>query len=190
MARDSEFSISVTPEACVSAALMLILIPLPWLLAWFFAAALHELFHCLAVYLSGRRVLGIQIGMDGARIRTGALTELETLLCAIAGPAGGLLLIFTASMFPKLAVCAFLQSAFNLLPIYPLDGGRALHSLAKLMFSEKAANKLCLAVEVLFLAGLLLFGVFGAVVWNLGVLPIIFAGLLAVRVKKIKIPCK
>lgn len=122
--RDFNF-ISVTPSAWVAIAVMLLVIPLPWSVAWLTAAVTHELFHCLAVYCCAEKILQIEIGIHGANIETGFLPDGKRILCILAGPVGGLLLILFAELFPQLAICGFLQSAFNLLPIYPLDGGRA-----------------------------------------------------------------
>lgn len=190
MAQKTDFSFSVTAEAYILGALMLILIPFPWFLAWFCAAAAHELFHCLALRLSGKQIHAIRIGVTGAQIHTGALSNAQTLTCSLAGPAGGILLLLLARMFPRLAVCAFLQSAFNLMPIYPLDGGRAFRSLAELLFSQRTADKLCLAAECVILTAMLLLGAIAAFVWHMGAIPVVLSGFLAARMMKIKIPCK
>lgn len=190
MGRAHDFSISLTPDSCIVAALMIILVPLPWLVAWILAATVHEAFHCLAIYLCGRGIFGIQIGLNGAQIQTENLSDPEILLCTVAGPAGGLLLTCFAAVFPELAVCAFLQSAFNLLPLYPLDGGRALHALSRMLFSDQFAYKLCETVEAILLACLFALGIFAVFKWNLGMLPILFCTVLALRIWRIKIPCK
>ena len=131
MARDYDF-ISVSPQCWIGTAVMILLVPFPWLCGCFFAALVHELFHCLALFLCGERIYHIQIGWNGARIDTGNLTDGKMILCALAGPFGGLLLLLVVRQFPRLAVCGLFQTLFNLLPIYPLDGGRALHAFASL----------------------------------------------------------
>ena len=190
MVQNSKFSISITPDVSILAALMLMLIPFPWLLAWVLAALVHELFHGLAVLIMGKRIYHIEIGMDGARMQAGLLSDLETLICSLAGPLGALALISIASWFPKLALCAIIQSSYNLIPIYPLDGGRALLSLGRMLFSERAVYNLCLVVKTAVVSGFLFLGVFAAFIWKLGLLPLVFAILLILRTKKIKIPCK
>ena len=190
MGRASKLPISVTPEACIGGAMLVILIPLPWLLAWFLAAAVHELFHCLALILCGSRIYRIEIGLDGAQIVTGSLSDMHNMLCTLAGPFGGLFLLFSASIFPKLALCALLQSLFNLLPIYPLDGGRAFLSLGRTLLTETAAYQLAVTVKTIALLGLLVFGILAAFAWNLGCVPLVMALLLLMKVKKVKIPCK
>ena len=53
------------------------------------------------------------------------LSDGKELICALAGPAGGLILLIFARWIPRIAICAAVQALYNLLPVYPLDGGRA-----------------------------------------------------------------
>ena len=71
----------------------------------------------------------------------------------LAGPIFGLLPVLLWEKCPRLAFCATLLSARNLLPIYPLDGGRALRLL--LRRNCKWAEWLLL-LPAAFLLGLLL----------------------------------
>lgn len=190
MARGSEFFFRVAPETGILAALMLLLIPLKWVCAWFIAALWHELFHYLALLLCGRRVYGVCVGINGTEIYTDNLSDLDTLLCALAGPTGGLLLLLLSGVFPRLAVCALLQSAFNLLPVYPLDGGRALRGLADLLFPERWAKGICAAIEIFVLAAAVCFGLVSSFLWKLGILPILLTVFFIAHMKKIKRPCK
>ena len=52
------------------------------------------------------------------------------LICALAGPGGSLLL--GLAPIPELAVCGLIQGLFNLIPLMPMDGGRALGCLLEL----------------------------------------------------------
>lgn len=61
---------------------------------------------------------------------------------------------------------------FNLLPAYPLDGGRILHAILQLLFGLRWANRATLALSWLLAPGLLLLG------WWLGDWIIIFVGLM------------
>lgn len=190
MARGSESIFRVAPETGILAALLLLVVPLRWVCAWFAAALWHELFHCFALRLCGRSIHGVCIGINGAEIRTDNLSDLDTLLCALAGPAGGLLLLLLSGVFPCLAVCALLQSVFNLLPVYPLDGGRALRGFTGLLFSERWANGICTAAERIVLAGAVCFGLVSSFFWKLGILPVVLTVFFMVHLKKIKRPCK
>lgn len=117
----------MNPEGwgCVWAALLLLVLPLPWLLAAAAAAGIHEVCHMGAVRLLGGRVNGFRIGMSGAKLEASLQGFARQLLAILAGPAGSLSLLFLAPVFPRIALCGAVQGLYNLLPVQPLDGGRA-----------------------------------------------------------------
>lgn len=119
------------PEAVIGAACGVLLVPLRWLAACYLAAIFHECCHIAALKLLKQRVRRITIGLTGALIQTGPLEPWEELLCALAGPAGSLLLLWLSTLYPELAACGLVQGAWNMLPFYPLDGGRALLSFLR-----------------------------------------------------------
>ena len=55
----------------------------------------------------------------------------QEFLSAMAGPAAGFLLVLLFPWFPRIAFSALVQSLFNLLPIYPFDGGRVIRSIMR-----------------------------------------------------------
>lgn len=110
-------------------ALMLLLFPLRFLVGVLLAALIHELGHLLALKIAGGRVLSIRLRSFGARIEAAPMSPGRTALCALAGPAAGALTIFAYKTFPELALAGLVQTVFNLLPVYPLDGGRALRNI-------------------------------------------------------------
>ena len=112
---------------------MLMLLPLQWCLAMLLAALFHELCHVLAVRLLGGEFRSMHIRFGGAVIETGALTPGRALLCCLAGPLGGMCLVLLAGFIPRIAVCALVQTCFNLLPICPLDGGRAIKAVSEMI---------------------------------------------------------
>ena len=111
------------------AALMLLLFPVRFLVGVLLAALIHELGHLLALKIAGGRVLSIRLRSFGARIEAAPMSPGRTALCALAGPAAGALTIFAYKTFPELALAGLVQTVFNLLPVYPLDGGRALRNI-------------------------------------------------------------
>lgn len=182
-------SISVDPWGCIFAALMILLVPLRWLFAAVLAAAIHESFHILAISLVGNRILGIRIGLGGTVIETDVAGNVQELLCAMAGPAGSLLLLTLCHSFPELALCGGVQGLFNLLPVYPLDGGRALLCFLRMVFPKNAARigKIAGRAVLTLLASLALYGVLRL---SLGISPVILLMLLLIKAFLRKKPCK
>ncbi len=118
-------SFTVSPSACIFAALTILLLPLKWAFAAFIAAAFHELCHILALHLCGGNVRNLSVGDRGAVIYADSMPMFKSLICVLAGPLGSLLLVAFMRWIPRIAFCALFQALYNLLPIYPLDGGRA-----------------------------------------------------------------
>ena len=97
------------------------------------AALVHEAGHILAIRVLGERIIGIRIGCFGAEITVMPMEHWQELLCALAGPVSGLLILPLFPWFPCTAAAALVQSLWNLLPVYPLDGGRILRSILRLL---------------------------------------------------------
>ena len=117
-------------------ALLLLILPLKWLAAAIIAGAVHEFCHFLAVRLCGGRVARFRFSFRGAIMEAGGLCPAQELLCVLAGPAGSLGLLLFAQIFPRMAICGGMQGLFNLLPVYPMDGGRILRAAAGERASE------------------------------------------------------
>lgn len=129
---------AVSPFAFLMGALLLLILPLPWLAAAGAAAGIHEAGHLLAIRLLGADARKIQVGPTGAKIHTCFSDPLREFVCAAAGPTASLLLLLVAKLFPRIALCGFVQGLYNLLPIYPLDGGRMLFCVLEGMAPGKA----------------------------------------------------
>ena len=110
-------------------ALMLLLFPLGLVAGILLAALIHECGHLIAVRLTGGRVLAIRLHAGGARIETAPMEPGKAAVCALAGPGAGALTIFAWRFFPEMALAGLVQTVFNLLPIYPLDGGRVVRNI-------------------------------------------------------------
>ena len=95
------------------------------------AAAVHELGHVLALKCLGTSCGGLRVGVLGAEleIRGGRLSYGGELACVLAGPGANLLcaLALAAGGETVLAGAHLTLCLFNLLPVRPLDGGRALY---------------------------------------------------------------
>lgn len=180
----------VSGAACVLLALMVLVLPLKWLLAALLAAAVHEGFHIAAVYLLGGQIHGLSLGSGGAVISAAPMSQGRELFCVLAGPVGSLILLLFARWIPRTAVCALIQSAYNLLPFLNLDGGRALRCLLALFLPEKTADRICGGVQSGFAACLILLGLYAALRLALGWMPLMAALYISIKGGAIKIPCK
>ena len=105
----------------------------------------HEFGHVLAARLNGHRSQVLLVAMGGLTMPSGESRGWRGVFLSLAGPGAGLLLFAILSflvpppdpedrtLWPKL-LDLLLQinlvwSLFNLLPIWPLDGGQALQNL-------------------------------------------------------------
>lgn len=169
---------TVSGQAFVLWALLLLTLPLNWLLAAIIAACWHETCHALAVVLCGGKIWGLHLKGTGVQMEVSPLNRWQTLLCALAGPCGSFLLLLLAPWFPRLALCGLGQGAFNLLPVSPLDGGRAMVSLLPNWQRHG---------EEIALAGLMTLALLGGIrgLWGMGI-PVMVV-IAAIRRKK---PCK
>ncbi len=109
--------------------LMLLLFPVRFLAGVLLAAAVHELGHLLAIRLTGGKVRRICLRAGGAVIETAPMTPGREVLCALAGPAAGAMTVLAWRFYPELALAGLVQTGVNLVPIYPMDGGRVVRNI-------------------------------------------------------------
>ena len=181
---------AIEPGLYLLLALLVLMLPLRWLAAVFLSVLVHELGHALALKLCRVEVYRVSFSIPGAQLDTAPISVPQELFCALAGPASGLCLLLLADIFPRTAICAGLHSVYNLLPIYPLDGGRALFCLTRLILPEQLCRNLCRMVSWLCLGGIVLLGLWGSFCLGLGLLPALIAATLAWKICQIKFPCK
>ena len=120
------------------------------------AVLVHELGHLIPLWLTGQRLRRISVGVFGLELDyAGYLEGAAALLCIGGGPFGGLAYaLLTCSLggaFWRMsgAVSAAL-TAFNLLPILPLDGGRLVVVATDTAFAGKLSR---VAALLLMLGG-------------------------------------
>ena len=188
--RVAKRKIRVSPELPFLSALAFVLVPVQWMGAWIFAVGVHELSHYIALRLCGGSVTDITISCRGVVMETQALPLGKEAICAYAGPLCALSILLFSRYFPRTAICTLVLSAYNLLPVFPLDGGRGLGCLLRKILPEMTAVRVFSVVENTVLLGILLIALYSVFCLNLGLLPAVLAVLLLVRSKGIKFPCK
>jgi len=178
-------SVTIDYSACFLLAFLLLVLPIKWVVAFLLAVFVHELCHYAALKLRLKRVNSFHIGICGMEMETESLSYGEEFMCAIAGPIGGLLLLAVYQYFPELSVCGLFQSLYNLLPIFPLDGGRAVRSVANILLPEYAGN-ICVGVEMAALVCIFLL----TIRLKMGSYTFLTALVLIGKILYGKIPCK
>ena len=137
------------------------------------AALIHEAGHCLLLILLGGRITQLRLTLFGAELETDSrrLSYGAEMLAALAGPAANLLcaaVLTAAEKEPWQALMGanITLALFNLLPVRPLDGGRALYQLTAWAFGPAVGERICRGAAVLF--GTLLAALLGYVMWRTG----------------------
>lgn len=123
-------------------AVVLLILPLQWIISAALAATIHELFHLIAAKLLRVKIFGITIRPLGVEMNTECMSPIYELLVAAAGPCGSFLLLLFGRWIPMVSIFAFIQGLYNLLPIYPSDGGRMLKCLLELLPLKISVQKL------------------------------------------------
>ena len=168
-------------------ALGLLVLPIWWVFAAVLAAIWHEACHYFALRLCGGQAVGLRAGLSGAVMEVRSLNPAQELACVLAGPVGSLSLLIFARWLPRTAICAGFQGIYNLLPIYPLDGGRAVRCLTELVFPSRWSHMICLWLERICLFGIIFLSLYGSFALHLGLAPVIAGMAIIWRVKR---PCK
>lgn len=180
-------SVDFSGPACILGAFLLLTVPLRWLLAALLAALVHECGHAAAIFLSGGKIRTLRIGAFGACMDVAEMPPWKEFFCTLAGPAASFFLLFFAREIPRTAVCGLVQGIYNLLPVYPLDGGRMLHCVLRKLAGEKTGLRMASMVETAFRWLLALCGIAAAVMLRIGLIPALGLTLFACSRK---IPCK
>ena len=123
----------------------------------------HELGHVLALRLLRQRITGFALDAGGFCIRyDGTCAPAGHILAALAGPIAGALYALMgltgADWLEQSASLSLLLTAFNLLPILPLDGGRVFSIAACELLGGRRGDRLTKAVSLVLATALLMGG--------------------------------
>ena len=151
--------------------------------------SLHEAAHLLLLRLAKAQIQQIQLSLSGAIIRTAPLTNRWEILTAAAGPAMNFLLfLLLMRQMPMAALVNLCLFAYNLLPFYPLDGGRILRAALHTLLPDGAADLLERIVGGLCLLCLCAAACYLTCALHAGLWPVILCALLIVKTAGILSP--
>ncbi len=162
------------------------LLALLWMIGFIICVLLHELGHAFAAKLVGVEVKSIVIWLLGGFTNLSHQPEKPAHRLAIyaAGPLVTLLLSFLFAgayltsriywlyniplfwietligVFLSLGFVNLILFVFNILPVYPLDGGNIVHAMAELFFGKSNANLITIIVSIPVLLGLIMLAIF------------------------------
>lgn len=171
-------------------ALCCLMIPLDWMAAAILAGLIHELCHVLAVFLVKGRIYEVRITPFGATMDISCDSVPAELICAAAGPIGSFSLLLLAQCIPKITLCGLIHGIYNLLPIYPLDGGRVLHCITRILFSRSISERITLWIKWSMIGTILFAALWGIKNEVFDLTMFIMLLILLSRIVKGKIPCK
>lgn len=176
-------ALRVTPGFAILLGVLIALDPADLCLSLLVAAVLHELGHLTALRLCGVAVTELRLGVLGTAIATEPMPPGTERLCAAAGPLASLLGLGLFPVFPRFALLSGLLALANLLPVWPLDGGRILRTL----WPERAELVSGLTAAVLLLTASLLAAVFHWGLWPLLLAAVLLGKFAAGRLQEQKL---
>lgn len=153
--------------------------PLSWLVGAVFAAFVHEAFHYMAAKFMKVQIMGMTVSTGGMIMHMEPMPAGKEFFVSAFGPAGSILLVLFLRKYPELAVCGLVQGLFNLIPVYPLDGGRMMRCILGCH-----AEKLEMAVIGIGMVFAAILGI------RYGIIPILVALLASAKAIQRKFPCK
>lgn len=146
-----------------------------WAPTLFLGVLLHEFGHAAVIALFGNGPSQISLsGFGGLTVNERQSTPWKEIVISAAGPLTSLAIGFLAgyashspsltrdpmlaAWLPLLAWTNQSWAVFNLIPIFPLDGGQILRNLCSLVFSRRRALLISTGISMLLTAALAVYG--------------------------------
>ena len=181
--------ITFPAPVCILGCICLLIIPIQWFISCFIAIMFHELCHYAALSILGIHVNSVTVRINAVIMDTETMKPWQEIICTICGPLGSFLLFISIRYFPRLALCGLIHGLYNLMPIYPLDGGRIVKCLLHIILPDPERE---MRIQIILTTINLLFSIYILIIllryslWFLFVIPIFSL----LREAIIKIPCK
>jgi Zn-dependent protease len=155
--------------------LLFLWLPVSWVVAIFGSVLIHELAHAYVANKRGWQVYGIKIDLfTGSAAVDTNIPERDAIPVVAAGPISNLLLAILCiplymvfgetspllgNFLNTLFVVNLFMFVFNILPIYPMDGGRLLKDFLflKMGSNRRLAKKIAGGVSLVFSIALLIY---------------------------------
>ena len=182
--------IQIRADFYIGSALAVLLIPHNWLLGWLGAVAVHELGHIIAMRLVKCEIISMEISIFGVVINTPPLAPREDILIAAAGPIAGMSLLSVGRWIPILSICAACQTMYNVIPVYPSDGGRIFRVMLRRIAPERISKNITSILGSIFLCGITAMVFLGIVMRGWSFWTVLFPTFYLLKRNIRKIPCK
>lgn len=135
------------------------------------SVALHEIGHISALFLLGSRPDEIDFGIFGIRIRQNKymLSDVGQIMVVAFGPLVNFVLfavvlvaylIFESQILLIISAVNIVVGGFNLMPIFPLDGGRILFVILSLFLRKRTVMIIMRLICIVCIFALIILGVF------------------------------
>jgi stage IV sporulation protein FB len=149
--------------------LVFVLLDIKLAIALFISVLLHEMAHAWMSNKKGYKVYGIEVGLLKGAAYLQPSNQRDSIWITFAGPLSNLLLsvlTFILIVFYKndflyaLFTVNLLLFAFNMLPIYPMDGGHIVRDLLMLNMDRRSGKILSIKISLVTSILLLVFSIY------------------------------
>lgn len=150
--------------------LLFLMLPITMVFAVFFSVLIHELAHAWMANKKGYQVYGVTIDMiSGAASIDANMHERDSIPITAAGPISTLILCLGALILQPIIPHQFVDDMFkinlflfifNILPIYPMDGGQIVRSFANLSKNRYRNRRLASWTSLIFSGLVLAFAIY------------------------------